>query len=188
MDMRRPPGNRSATVRVRPAPRAEPPYDDEAPQPSYGMDMLPLAWSAQTARPRTRRHHQFGRGRRAGQQHPDGCAARPDSQASRLALLHFVRTAIEVVNGFRPLNQIVAMTHPRHAAEVTNLVRTARAQAGYATGAAVPVTVRRVRMCEPGPTAVEAAVVLDLGRRSRAVMLRLERDGATWACHLARLI
>lgn len=187
MDIRRPPGHRPSSVRVRPAPRAEPPFDDETATPSNAMDMLPMPWPVKAARSRTRRHP-AGRSRRSGQQHQDARTRRGEPPTGRLALLHFVRMTIEVINGFRPASQIMAMTHPQHTAELASLVRVAQSTARSRPGTKSPVTVRRLRLCEPEPAAVEAAVVLELGDRSRAVMLRLEQRGGTWTCHLAKLI
>jgi hypothetical protein len=46
----------------------------------------------------------------------------------------------------------------------------------------MPITVQRLRSCEPRPGAVEIAVVLRRGDETRAMAVRLEREGDAWTC------
>ena len=51
-----------------------------------------------------------------------------------------------------------------------------------------PVAVIRLRLCEPRPGAVEAAVAIVAGDRTWALALRLELHQQAWAATILRLI
>ena len=97
----------------------------------------------------------------------------------------FVRTFLEIVNGFRPPGQLRPLCLPETVAPVTaELTRAARRVTPVRRRTARPaLLLRRLRVCEPRAGAVEAtAVFAGVGGTSWAVAIRLERRRGTWLC------
>ncbi|MET9298057.1 Rv3235 family protein [Micromonospora aurantiaca] len=185
VDTRRPRAPRPP-VRLRPAPPLDPPCTDEEPLWSpVGQLTLDLSDPRRraTARPAGRA--------------PDPAPAWPrwsGAQASALAsatpegarAAHlFVRTFLEIVNGFRPPGQLRPLCLPESAGPVAaELTRAARRVTPVRRRTARPaLLLRRLRVCEPRAGAVEAtAVFAGAGGASWAVAIRLERRRGTWLC------
>jgi hypothetical protein len=175
-----PTGSRPA-IRLRPVPRFEPPFDDEATPQTWATTprQLALDWPAD------------------GQESSAPPAAAPPVVAgasgdAKLAARRFVRLCVEVLNGFRPAAHLRRMALPAGAAEVVaqGLAGSRRAAAlrGSASRAGArqqrrptPVGVIGVKICEPRPGAVEVAVTLVTGDRTWAMAFRLELHQQTWA-------
>ncbi|MGL5864596.1 MAG: Rv3235 family protein [Dermatophilaceae bacterium] len=102
----------------------------------------------------------------------------PHQWAGRIAC-----ALLEVMTGIRPAPQVLRWTTP----EVYSVV--ARRGAAVARRAApgrsstetrARITVLRVRVCEPADSVAEAAVVVRLGDRVRAVAIRLAGHDGRW--------
>ncbi|MCP3783049.1 Rv3235 family protein [Micromonospora sp. A3M-1-15] len=123
-----------------------------------------------------------GPGRSAGP--PPAALVTATPEAARAAH-RFVRTFLEIVNGYRPPGQLRPLCLPEAAARVAaELTRAARRVGPARRRAARPVLqLRRLRVCEPRAGAVEAAAVLaGAGGANWAVALRLEHRRGTWLC------
>ncbi|WP_433495094.1 Rv3235 family protein [Micromonospora sp. CA-248089] len=185
VDTRRPRAPRPP-VRLRPAPPLDPPCVDEEPLWSpVGQLTLDLTDPRRGAPARP-----------AGRA-PDPAAAWPrwtGTPASALASAtpegaraahRFVRTFLEIVNGFRPPGQLRPLCVPESAGPVAaELTRAARRVTPVRRRTARPaLLLRRLRVCEPRAGAVEAtAVFAGAGGASWAVAIRLERRRGTWLC------
>ncbi|MFI5836050.1 Rv3235 family protein [Micromonospora sp. NPDC051300] len=129
----------------------------------------------------------FGSGASGGQA-PDGpptlVLATASPEAARAAH-RFVRTFLEIVNGFRPPGQLRPLCVPETAAQVSaEFTRAARRVTPVRRRAARPALhLRRLRVCEPRAGAVEAtAVFTGAGGTSWAIAVRLEHRRGTWLC------
>ncbi|GGL28695.1 Rv3235 family protein [Phycicoccus endophyticus] len=100
----------------------------------------------------------------------------PAAWAARMA-----QALLEVMTGARPAPQVLRWTTPEvYAVLARRGARVARrAGVGRAPGRQ-RVLVRRVRVCEPADGVAEAAVVVEHGRRVRAVALRLVGQDGKW--------
>jgi Family of unknown function (DUF6459) len=187
---RRPP------IRVRPAPRTDPPYDDElGPQQWVSPHQLafefpprpaPVAPPPDSPPPAQASH---------------GPRVVGASGEARLAVRRFVTMCVEVLNGYRPATHLRWLSLPKEAPAVI-----AQAVAGTARVAELrrtrgtprttdrrgrgptPVGVVRLHLCEPRPGAVEAAVLLVTGDRTWAMALRLELHHQSWRATTLRLV
>jgi uncharacterized protein DUF6459 len=180
-------------VRLRPAPACEPPFDDEL-EPSFWAtaNQLALSWG--------------GPGEPvAGAPPPPPPPATPRtvvagaSAEARLAVRRFVQMCVEVLNGYRPPAHLRRLALPADAAGVV-AQGVAGAQRVAGLRAAIhpagrrpprrppPVAVLRLRVCEPRPGAVEAAVTLVTGERTWAMALRMELHHQIWSATTMRLI
>ncbi|WBC14148.1 Rv3235 family protein [Micromonospora sp. WMMA1998] len=109
-------------------------------------------------------------------------AARPE--AARAAH-RFVRTFLEIVNGFRPPGQLRPLCLPEAVSRVSAEVsRAARRVTPVRRRTSRPALhLLRLRVCEPRAGAVEAtAVFVGSGGVSWAVALRLEHRRGNWFC------
>ena len=133
-------------------------------------------------------------------QRPSGRCRRWSAGASgdaKLAVRRFVHMCVEVLNGYRPPAHLRRLALPKEAAAVVaqavagtsrvagscagRSASTPRARPATATGDRPgPVAVIRLRLCEPRPGAVEAAVLLVTGDRTWAMALRLELHQQAW--------
>ncbi|BEL09739.1 hypothetical protein Q0Z83_079300 [Actinoplanes sichuanensis] len=169
-----PTGSR-ATIRLRPVPRYEPPFDDEAtPQVWTSSRQLTLEWPADgppTSPP-------------AVIEPPAVVGASGDA---KLAVRRFVRLCVEVLNGFRPAAHLRRLALPSHAADVVaqGLAGARRAadlrRARPPAARRPPVGVLKVVLCEPRTGAIEAAVTLITGDRTWAMAFRLELHQQSWS-------
>lgn len=153
---------------VRPAPRREPPFDDE----------IPL-------------RHLFAVGP-LDQQLPFESAARRDRV---IPLRQVLRTdlpdpalwgrrllvgIIETAGGRRPLQQLAALlSHSVAQGLGADFERAARGRRPHWTHAA---TIRSVRACEPAEGVAEVCATVQVGPRVRAIALRLEAHHDRWRC------
>ncbi|MEU4624254.1 Rv3235 family protein [Actinoplanes sp. NPDC023801] len=169
-----PTGPRPA-IRLRPVPRFEPPFDDEAtPQAWASSRQLALDWPADVP----------------GAPAPPEAAPPVVAGASgdaKLAVRRFVRLCVEVLNGFRPAAHLRRMALPAGAAEVVaqglagaRRVTALRKDSGRRTARPTPVAVLKVMLCEPRSGAVETAVTLVTGERTWAIAFRLELHQQSW--------
>ncbi|MEV6299550.1 Rv3235 family protein [Actinoplanes sp. NPDC051861] len=175
-------------IRLRPVPRYEPPFDDElSPQVWSSPRQLPLSWE-DPPEPDT------------GQ--PERPAAPPvvagASHDAKLAVRRFVHMCVEVLNGYRPAGHLRRLALPSEAAHVVaeglagarrvTEMRNARRPGTRRPLRPAPVAVLRLRLCEPRPGAVEAAVALVTGQRTWAMALRMELHQQSWSATVLRLI
>jgi Family of unknown function (DUF6459) len=121
------------------------------------------------------------------------------STDAKAAVHRFVRLCVEVLNGYRPAAHLRRFSLPAEAAgivaqglaaaqRVASLRKAAQAAARRPLRRPSPAAVIRLRLCEPRPGAVEAAVALVTGDRTWALALRLELHQETWAATALRLI
>ncbi|MEU4479353.1 Rv3235 family protein [Micromonospora sp. NPDC023966] len=204
VDTRRPLAPRPP-VRLRPAPPLDPPCTDQDPPwgDAWGsVDQLafdlfeppgrdPDRPAGRAADRPTRRATGWagdvrpaptGPGRAAGP--PPAALVTATPEAARAAH-RFVRTFLEIANGYRPPGQLRPLCLPEAATRVTaELTRAARRVGPVRRRTARPVLqLRRLRVCEPRAGAVEAAAVLaGAGGVSWAIALRLEHRRGTWLC------
>lgn len=162
---------RSAPVKpgaVRPAPRREPPFDDELPtRHLYAIGPLDrqLPFS-----PDARREC-------AIPARPVHSANLPDPAAWGHRLMIGI---IETAGGRRPLQQLAALLSRSVAHGLgADFERAAQLRRPHWTHAA---TVRSVRVCEPADGVAELCAVVQVGPRVRAVALRLESYEGRWRC------
>ncbi|MEU1963936.1 Rv3235 family protein [Micromonospora sediminicola] len=115
---------------------------------------------------------------------PPPALATATPEAARAAH-RFVRTFLEIVNGFRPPGQLRPLCLPEAAARVSaELTRAARRVTPVRRRSARPALhLLRLRICEPRAGAVEAtAVFTGTGGTSWAVAVRLEHRRGNWLC------
>lgn len=154
-------------ISVRPAPRREPPFDDELPRRSLhlvGRYDQPLPFAAPTRRalvaPR-----------------PAANAGLPDPARWGRRLLVGV---IETAGGRRPLQQLAALLSLSVARGLgADFERCARQGRPHWTHAAI---VRSVRASEPADGVAELCATVGVGGRVRAVAMRLEARYGRWNC------
>lgn len=196
------------TIRLRRAPRCDPPFDDERePEAWSSPHQLTLDWSRLTARASGSR-----RAATSSESPASTASSAPfDSSAAseraarrspvigasadaKLAVRRFVGSCVEVLNGYRPAAHLRRLAQPREAATVVaeGLVgaqRVAEARRLHTRfRRPAPVAVLRSSLCEPRPGAVEAAVLLLIGDRTWAMALRLEQHDEAWLATVLRLI
>ncbi|TCB99960.1 hypothetical protein E0H26_05350 [Micromonospora zingiberis] len=200
MDPRRP-GPSRPPVRLRPAPAYDPPFVDEGsgwPGPGEGqlaLDLFALPpWPARREPDRPPVQRVAARpvpGRPApARQLPPGALATATPAATRVAH-RFVANCIEVFNGFRPPVQLRRQLDPARTAQL--LPELARAASrGVPTRRRSPrpgLRLRRLRVCELNPAAIEAAAVLTgAADASWAMALRLEHRRGSWLCTDLRVL
>jgi hypothetical protein len=154
-------------VVVRPAPRREPPFDDEVadPLPRHGprdlrlpfelVPIRPIAWRPRPARP----------------------SGLPDPAPwGRRLLVGMVETAA----GRRPLHQLSALLSP-------SVNRGLGADFERAATQGKPhwlhrATVKSVRVSQPADGVAELCATVETGRRVRAIAMRLEEHRGRWRC------
>jgi uncharacterized protein DUF6459 len=158
----------SGTIVVRPAPRREPPFDDEvagAGSPAGRYDQ-PLPFD----RPRARRLVPPPPQSAARAALPD-----PATWARRLLI-----GVIETAGGRRPLNQLAPLLSPGVASGLrTDFELAALRGTPHWTHAAV---IRSVRASEPAENVAELSATVRAGQRVRAVAMRLEVRHGRWCC------
>ena len=185
-------GRTRSTFSLRPTPPCEPPFDDEIePAARVSDHQLAFDWNltvrsdiatvARSARP------------------PTPTVVLGASADARYAVHRFVRLCVEVLNGHRPAAQLRRLALPREAAGVVAQgLAGAQRMAGQRRPAGPadrrpyrrtpPVAVVRLRLCQPCPAAVEAAVALVTAERTWAMALRLELHDEAWAATALRII
>jgi hypothetical protein len=177
------------SISLRRVPPCEPPFDDEV-EPAIWATAHQLAfdWSPPPPPPpppppRKPVHRSVVAGA---------------SLEAKLAVSRFVRLCVEVLNGHRPPAHLRHLSHPGEAAGVVAQalagtrrvaeLRRARHAGRHPPRRPSPVAVVGLRLCEPRPGAVEAAVALVTGERTWAMALRLELRQQAWSATTLRLI
>ncbi|WP_092380790.1 Rv3235 family protein [Micromonospora phaseoli] len=164
-------------------------------------DRPPARWSAtrsgrRTGTPTANEPAPFVRPTPAGPGHdmirhlPPEALATATPAATRVAH-RFVTTCLEVLNGFRPPVQLRQQLDPaRSAVLLPELARaTARGAPARRRSTRPGLRLRRLRVCEPHPAAIEAAAVLTgVAGRSWALALRLEHRRGNWLCTDLRVL
>jgi len=186
------------SISLRRVPPCEPPFDDEL-EPAVwvsahqlALDWSPAALAELSALPVS----------------PPATAevvsARPAvvagaSPEARLAVHRFVRMCVEVLNGHRPPAQLRQLSVPTAAGgvvtqafagarRVADLRRATTSRGRRPPKRPSPVAVIQLRLCQPRPGAVEAAVALVMGERTWAMALRMELHHDAWSATILRLI
>jgi hypothetical protein len=185
-------------VRVLPAPRHTPPYDDEldrtdreGPQRRLtvlpGQGELPLEWMLRgglPARPRVPLVLVRGDPDASSDEgeEPDDFGPVPTPRAKLPApgpwAGRLVQAVVEVIGGDRPLGQLVRWTDEHVYSELRTLV-TARREGAMTRARA---SVRSVHVAEPSDGIVEVCAVIHDGARAHAYALRLEGADGRWCC------
>jgi hypothetical protein len=190
------PTNRPAALRLLPTPSWDPPYDDrpatgsprpgprrvppDAEQRALALTfVLPAELPAVPTPPRLRLvPPDDDEEERAPVALPD-----PRGWAGRLAV-----ATVEVLAGTRPLPQLRRWTSDDVYAQLRRrsargrVTDSARDRARGSVDAHSPTRVRTVRVCEPTQGVAEVTVVVDDGRRARALAMRLESGEGRWRC------
>jgi hypothetical protein len=160
------------SVTVRPAPRREPPFDDDQPDRRLRMvtahdQPLPFdPWPGRLS------HHSLWSAPR-----PTGRGELPDPGvwARRLLVGLFEARA-----GRRPLQQLAGhLSRSVHAGLIAEFERTT-STLGAALGRTT--TLKSVRICEPADGVAEVSAVIQVGPRYRAIAARLEGLDGRWRC------
>lgn len=162
------------TLRLLPAPRTDPPYDDELPPPGPVVDgtlalafpSTPLLLPLRLVPPAD-----------PADDEEDRHAPPPDARqwSGRLA-----QAVVEVLAGVRAAAQLSRFA----TFEVLEQLERATGRLG---GRPDGMPARRpavvsLRICQPHAYACEAAAVIDTGRRHRALAVRLDADHGRWRC------
>ncbi|WP_250035543.1 Rv3235 family protein [Paractinoplanes maris] len=179
------------TISLRRTPRCEPPFDDEL-EPTVWATAHQLALNLAQPAPADLDPGATAPGSGGAGHSPAGVSA-----DARLAVRRFVRACVEVLNGYRPAIHLRRLARPLEASEVVaqgtaafHRVSELRAAqpADHRPRRRPPVAVLHVRLCEPRPGAVEAAVALLTVDRTWALALRLEMHQEVWRATTLRLI
>ncbi|MFI7550443.1 Rv3235 family protein [Micromonospora sediminimaris] len=147
-----------------------------------------VPWSAEPALPTG--SGPAGPGHASVRHLPAGALTTATPAATRVAH-RFVATCLEVFNGFRPPVQLRRQLDPaRVAVLLPELARaTAHGAPARRRSARPGIRLRRLRVCEPRSSAIEAAAVLTgAGGRSWAMALRLEQRRGNWLCTDLRVL
>jgi hypothetical protein len=157
-------------ITVRPAPRREPPFDDEAPHLRLvGRHDRALPFDSWPDRPQDALLWQAVQ--------PTGRGDLPDPGTWGRRMLIAV---LEARAGRRSLQQLAPLLS---AGVQGGLARDlARSTASYRQAGAVDHRVRSVHVCEPADGVAELAAVIQIGTRVRAVAARLEGQDGRWRC------
>ncbi|TDB71385.1 Rv3235 family protein, partial [Micromonospora sp. KC723] len=120
---------------------------------------------------------------------PPGALTTATPEATRAAQ-RFVGTCLEILNGYRPPGQLRALVAPGRVIEVTEQLARATSRTGPVRRRATRPTLRlrRLRVCEPRPAAVEVAAVLGGAGRSWAMAVRLEHRRGSWLCTVLQVL
>ncbi len=153
-----------STVVVRPAPRREPPFDDEVDAPVCGRydQRLPFAVAPTQLAWQPRPYQRKGV--------PD-----PSAWGRRLVV-----GMIETAAGRRPLHQLSPLLSPSVSKGlVADFERAAASGTPHWLHRA---SMRTVRACEPVEGVAELSATVDTGPRVRAIAIRLETHHGRWRC------
>nr|WP_296067346.1 Rv3235 family protein [uncultured Actinoplanes sp.] len=185
------PGGPRPPISLRPAPVCEPPYDDEL-EPTVWASAHQLAFDWSSPAERTRRRPSSPEPTGPPRHRPAVAGA---SHEAKLAVRRFVRMYVEVLNGYRPVAHMRRLAVPAEAAGVLAQVMAARHRVTEMrrrmqapARRPLPVAVIRLRLCEPRPGAVEAAVAMVIGDRTWAMALRMEEHHQSWCATTLRLV
>jgi hypothetical protein len=104
----------------------------------------------------------------------------PDERAARREVARVVRLVLEVIDARRPLAQLDGIAAPA----VLRYVRATRLAAHPARSSRL----LSVRVCCPAVAVIEAAAVVRIEQRDRAVATRFEQRQGQWRCVSLRII
>ncbi len=153
------------TIVVRPAPRREPPFDDELPE---------LARATSYDRPLP--FEPVSRRRPVAPAPPLRTGLPEPAQWARRLLIGIIETS----GGRRPLNQLTALLSPSVANGLrADFERAAVRGRPHWTAAA---TIGSIRACEPARNVAELSATVRAGSRVRAIAIRLEARHGRWCC------
>ncbi len=165
----------ATAMRVRRAPRLEPPYDDELPGPRLWL--VPVQEELPFDEPAPRRFERpvdfFDPQPTSRLQLPG-----PEPWAAR-----FVQAVLEMLVGRRPAAQLQEWTSPPVLAGLVN----ASGRRRWAAPGLPPAIVRSIRVYEPADGVAEMCAVIQRGRRYFAAAGRLEGFDGRWRCVALRL-
>ncbi|MFC0529225.1 Rv3235 family protein [Phytohabitans kaempferiae] len=191
------------SIRLRPVPALDPPFEDEATPPLWGQ--LPLQFDSGGTR---RRHHApipVPRARSGtstdeppGATHDQPASTPPDATPeAKRASRRFLDVCLEIFNGYRPVAHIRMLTGYQAEPIVEQVaacldradgLRRARDNGRLLRHQANFVMVRHLRVCEPRAGVAEGAAALSLADRTWALAFRLERRRGRWLCAAVRLV
>lgn len=157
------------TLRLLPAPTADPPYDDEVPRSAAVSGALALDFPCPAAAATPLRLV------------PPAAAPAPaaDPGPARLWARRLVYAIVEVFAGVRTAGQL----GPFATLDVLErLERACGRFAGPGRCALPRPNMVSLHVCEPRPGVAETAAVVDTGGRRRALALRLEARDGRWRC------
>jgi hypothetical protein len=208
-------------VRISRVPAVDPPFDDE-PFAWSDADQLTLPWRAPPAAPASRALPSTGPARVSAVMPPAGLpdttslsdlatlaglagpgrtpppvppeALAGASTEARGAAHRFLTRALEILNGYRPIGHLRAVSALMEAPTIlTGAGAAQRAIGRYREAAGLPpvagrrplppagrVSPRRLRVCEPRPGVAEASAVLTTAGRTWALAFRLELLHGRW--------
>lgn len=164
-------------VRVRPAPRAEPPARPlRAAGPGH---TTPPRLGSVAALERRVADPSLGAGTGTGTAAEPLRVAEPRPLPDPTPLCcAMVQAAVEGLRGVRPLAQLTRWVSPEVYEGLA--LRAELVQRAGVTSTSARAGIRRIRVCRLGDEAAEAAVVVDDGARVRAVAVRLEAHRGRW--------
>jgi hypothetical protein len=181
------------SISLRPVPPCEPPFDDELEPAVWATaHQLALDWSPAGFRPPPEPEPPH-----TPRRPPHRSVVAGASHDAKLAVHRFVRACVEVLNGHRPPAHLRHLSRPAEASTVVSQAQTGARRVADLRRAAhtrrpprrpPPVAVVRLRLCEPRPGAVEAAVALVTGERTWAMALRLELHREAWSATTLRML
>ncbi|GAA1816962.1 hypothetical protein HC028_10645 [Planosporangium flavigriseum] len=193
-------------VRIRRAPALDPPSDDDRRADDHPVCPGQLALftsvhgaqvgSGHAVRTRQRR----GEARRVAlatddptppRAIPAGTSSSAATPPIQVAASRFVAGCVEVLNGFRPVGHLRALTAPvEFTAVAKQLTRRAMRVRMPGRDAAIPerLGLRRLRVFEQPTGVAEAVAVLQRGEKSWAMALRFEQRRGRWLCTLLEVI
>ena len=154
------------------------PGTDAAPGHASPPAPVPLRGGRAPAVPRQRAAERTPVARTAGA--PQQAARSREHAEAHRAIVPVLRLALEVLDRRRPADQLAA----HFAAAPLRCWRVAVEQRRPRT----PARLHRMRLCLPGPGAVEAAVTCSIDGRVRAIAARFERADERWRCTAIRLV
>lgn len=163
-------------MQLRPAPALEPPYDDEMPEGSVGMDpltaQLPFESDPEPEDP------EIVRLRRISAHAAAASAARQELPDAGAHAERVIRAVIEVINRQRPVQQLIPHMTPHIYTQVGQLQRYVRREMGPAK--APQAALRRVIVGQPTESSAEITAVIAMGRRIHAAAIRMEAIAGRW--------
>lgn len=187
-------------VRLRAAPRYDPPYDDERSGELWALGsaqplLTPTPLPAPGSRPARQPPVAAPRGRKPA----------PATGPAVAVAVRFVNTCLEIFNGYRPVGHFRALASPLAAAsviaEMSQALHRLRRAAGGPTGDRILIKLRQMRTCQPRPSVTEIAAVIGTAVRPQATVparripdrawafaSRLEHLHGRWLCTAARVL
>jgi hypothetical protein len=168
-------------IRVRAAPRREPPFDDEQSTPPGIVGSLVLAGPSDQTLPFEQWPPAQIAVTPASRQRAWIAPAAPDRGGlpdPRIAARRLLVALLEVRSGQRPLRQLGAYLSPA----VLLGLQTELARVPGPSDSGRPAVLKSVHVCEPADAVAEISAVICSGSRHRAIAARLEGTAGHWRC------